>query len=460
MFYAADNLVQQELSMPKLRDPKDTASRIYNKGTPDAPRYYADFRDLRDVGGKLQALIPSGDVGATGDYTVAHALVQQRLAALTAVRALRPDAVRGRTTLYAFADHHLVRQAQHRAAEPQWLASTQLHLTRAVTFFGPHTDVSAIDVARCTAYRDHLLSLPNGRGDTMSAQTVQHHMNSLSLLFNRAIAEQLLPPGHNPVGLIFDKLKSDATPTMWLEHDEMSVLLRAARALTPERKDLAAVYWYELVAFYAYTGARETEALGLEVTDIDFDREIVRLHPSDWRRLKTKSSSRPVPLFPQLARILKAYLTGPNAPTGRLLFPGLVKDGKEHLLTDFRKVLDKLPVPERLRRDRTELELEKAEAERLDKIARWTDRRRGPKPTETLEELQAPVARTVLDPIRTKMLRHSWCTARLQTLVAGAPITIFQVSQEMGHVDVKQVTERYGHLGVINYRSQHVEFDI
>lgn len=446
--------------MPKLRDPNDVEARMYNRGTTLLPRWYADFRDFKDCGGKLQAMIPNGAVGATGDYRVAHELAQQRLGELNAVRSVRPSAVDGIRTLYAFTVHHLERQASHGKAETQRLASAQLHLTRAVTFFGPNTDLSTIDVAACTRYRDHLRAMPNGRGDVLATQTVQHHMNSLSVLFARAMAEQVIPPGENPVGLIFDKLTSDAEETVWLENDELAALLRAARALSPEREDLAFRFWFVLIACYVYTGLREAEALGLERDDVDLERLVIRVRRNRFRRVKTKQSTRSMPIFPQFAQILREYLAGPDAPTGRLLFPGAVVDGQEHMLTDFRKVLDKLPVPERLRRDRTEVELAKAEADRLDKIARWTERRRGPKPSETLEELQAPVARTVLDPIRTKMLRHSWCTARLQTLVAGAPITIFQVAQEMGHVDVKQVTERYGHLGIITYRSEHVEFDI
>jgi len=449
-----------ELLMPKLRDPNDADARMYNRGTTERPRWYADFRDFKDCGGALQALVPRGAVSATADYAVAHAMAKNRLAELTAVRRVRPSAVHGIRTLYAFAVHHLERQASHGKAETQWLESAQLHLTRAVTFFGANTDLSTIDVAACTRYRDHLRAMPNGRGDVLATQTVQHHMNSLSVLFARAIAEQVIPPMPNPVSLIFDKLTSDAEETVWLEHAELSAVLRAARELAPARTDLACRFWFVLIACYVYTGLRESEALGLECDDVDLERLVIRVRRNRFRRLKTKQSTRSVPIFPQFAHILREYLSGPDAPRGRLLFPGALVDGQERTLTDFRKLLDKLPVPERLRRDRTALELEKAEAERLEKIARWTDGRRGPKPLETLAALQAPIARTVLDPIRTKMLRHSWCTARLQTLVAGAPITIFQVAQEMGHVDVKQVTERYGHLGVINYRSEHVEFDI
>ena len=121
--------------------------------------------------------------------------MQQRLAALNEVSALRPSALRRIGTRYAFAAHHLERHASHGEAEPQWLASAQLHLTRAVTFFGPHTDLSTVNVAACTCYRDHWRALSNGRGETLATQTVQHHMNSLSVLFARAMAEQMISPG-------------------------------------------------------------------------------------------------------------------------------------------------------------------------------------------------------------------------------------------------------------------------
>lgn len=156
--------------------------------------------------------------------------------------------MRGIGTLYAFAVHHLERQASHGKAEPQWLASAQLHLTRAVTFFGPHTDLSTINVAACTRYRDHLRALPNGRGETLATQTVQHHMNSLSVLFTRAMVEQVIPAGPIPVGLIVDKPTSDSEETAWLDNNELSVLLRAARGLAPEREDLAVRFWYVLIA--------------------------------------------------------------------------------------------------------------------------------------------------------------------------------------------------------------------
>lgn len=446
--------------MPKLRPSNDPTSRIYDRGLAGAPRYYADFRDFANEGGKLQALIGAGEQRATGDHALAVSLTVARLAALQAVRKVRPAGVAARRTFSAFADHHLCRMATNDVAEKQWLESAERHLRRAADFFGAHIDLAQLDVAKCAAFQDHMRRAPNGRGGIMSSQSVSHHMNSLSSMLGRALSEQVLPAGANPVGLIYDEIVADAKATPWLEADEMSVMLRAARELRPTRGDLAAPFWFPLVATYAYTGARETEALGFQRSDYDFERGRLRFQPNKWRRLKSEKSDRTVPLFPQYVRIMREYLDGPDAPTGDLMFPCIDGDGAERMLTDFRKVLDKLPVPARLVRPRTAAELLEAEGERLRKVERIVAKGRGPKPVETLDALMAPVSTTIIDPIRTRMLRHSWCTARLQTLVHGSPIAVFQVAKEMGHADSAQVDKRYGHLGVINYRSEHVEFDL
>src|SRR3989442_13509869 len=63
------------------------------------------------------------------------------------------------------------------------------------------------------------------------------------------------------------------------------------------------------------------------------------------------------------------------------------RTGEETMLTDFRKLLDMVAV------------------------------RAGWKPGE----------------IRSKMFRHTYCAARLQTLDQGAPVSLFTVAKELGH---------------------------
>ena len=56
----------------------------------------------------------------------------------------------------------------------------------------------------------------------------------------------------------------------------------------------------ELISTLLLTGGRETEVLGVEVDDVSLDRGVVTFRPNEWRRLKTASSHRSVPLWPQL----------------------------------------------------------------------------------------------------------------------------------------------------------------
>ena len=49
--------------------------------------------------------------------------------------------------------------------------------------------------------------------------------------------------------------------------------------------------------------------------------------------------------------------------------------------------------------------------------------------------------------IRSKMFRHTYCAARLQTLDAGAPVSTYPVAHEMGHGGEAMVRRVYGHLG-------------
>src|SRR5260370_40231286 len=96
---------------------------------------------------------------------------------------------------------------------------------------------------------------------------------------------------------------------------------------------------YPLIATFLLTGGRESEVLGLEVRDVSTDRKIITFRPNRWRRLKTPTSFRAVPLWPQLAEILGAYLV--QRLPARLLFPSF-HTGDEAMVTDWRKLLDRI----------------------------------------------------------------------------------------------------------------------
>ena len=136
----------------------------------------------------------------------------------------------------------------------------------------------------------------------------------------------MVPAGYNPVGALIDKPTATRQEAHWLEVHEAALFLEGARTYRPKRGDIALPFLHELVAAFLLTGGRESEVYGLEVEDVSFDRGTVTFRPNEWRRLKTATSRRTVPLWPQLEEILRSYVF--PSPPGRLLFPA-TRAGKE-----------------------------------------------------------------------------------------------------------------------------------
>ena len=62
--------------------------------------------------------------------------------------------------------------------------------------------------------------------------------------------------------------------------------------------------------------------------------------------------------------------------------------------------------------------------------------------------------------IRSKMFRHTYCAARLQTVDQGAPVSTYTVAREMGHGGEAMVRRVYGHLGQVRHRAEAVEYRV
>jgi len=181
-----------------------------------------------------------------------------------------------------------------------------------------------------------------------------------------------------------------------------------------KRAAAARPFIYPLIATYLLTGGRESEVLGLEVGDVNFERKTIPFRPNDWRRLKTRTSHRTVPLWPQIEVILKNYLREGDAPrVGGFLFPShrLPMTG---LVTDFREALD-------------------AVAQR----AGWEE-----------------------GEVRSKAFRHTYCAARLRAPDNGAPVSIYTVGKEMGNGGEALVKRVYGHIGAVRHRAEVVEYRV
>ncbi len=397
--------------MPRKR----RRNRLYWK----SGRAYADYRNL---GGKLEAVKPPGSKLATTDADVATALIAERVKVLESIK--RGIAIIGRgqeQPLGPYAQHHLTRKKQLAEATDWTLGSLQLQLERAVTFFGQDKFLTAIDVTGVQDWATWLRGQFSGRrgNKALSDGAVRHHLNTLSNLYRRAGSERVVPPGYNPVAAWEKKPKGKPEEARWLEPHEVALLLEACKTYRPEpdEDDYKALSdLHALVSTFVLTGGRYAEVVGLAREDVSFTRRTVTIREHPWRRLKTETSRRVVPLWPQLEATLRAYLDGPNGPSGPLLFPSghrRVRGADDPtMLTDIRGALDAV-----------------AEA------AGWK-----------------------AGEIRTNMFRHIYCSGRLQTLDRGAPVSVYTVARELGHGGESLVKKVYGHLGDVRHRAEVVEY--
>ena len=391
--------------------PKKT-SRIYWRDQGGVRRAYID---LRDLGGGRQALKVKGEKRGTTDPDIAAELAARRVKELEGQKRrkviLGVERVEG---LKAFAAQHLLQKAKGGKVTAQWLEAAEYHLRDAINFFGEDRDVASITTADAQRYANHLQTVSNGRKGTLSASSQRHYLNSLSNLYRRAQSEGLVSPGYNPVAALMEKPSGKAAEASWLEPHEAALLLESARTYRPD-PDAHAGPLYPLLAVMLLTGGRTSEVLGLEVDDVSFQRQTITFRPNDWRRLKTLTSHRSVPLWPQLEAILRLYFADMEREggLGRLLFPSPVTHS-ESLITDFRKSLDAVA-----------------------KRAGWEK-----------------------GEVRSKAFRHTYCAARLQTLDRGAPVSPYTVGQELGHGGTAMVQRVYGHLGQVRDRSEVVEYRI
>jgi len=375
-------------------------------------RAYGDFRSYADVGGGREALVPPGSSRATTNPELAEELAAKRFEELRRLRKRREQlGLTELPTLAQYAAHHLRQKARAGRVTREHMKDLEHRLRVAVEFLGEDRTLASMTVRDIDRYGAWLAEQPNRRGGCLSPGTQRHYLNAISNLFRRAASEDIVEPGFNPVAAMMDKPMARRAEAAWLEVSDAALLLESARTWRSPQRRFNSVH--PMIATFLLTGGRQSEVLGLETADISFDRKTVTFRPNQWRRLKTSTSPRVVPLWPQLEEILREHVFDSDEPPGQLLFPSY-KARSEQPITDIRKSLDAI-------------------AERVG----W---KRGE--------------------IRARSFRHTYCAARLQTLDHGAPVSQWTVARELGHGGTQLVDRVYGHLGQVRHRSDVVEYRV
>src|SRR5690349_19541103 len=259
----------------------------------------------------------------TDDYVTALRILEQRredrrIGRPATTEPLTPTALEAYVAVYLKKKEGKVRPQSH--------AAIKMHLARAVTKFGAVRQLASIRAKDVREWDSWLAAPPFN----LSGGPRRQHLNSLSNLCRYAREDEVVPSGFDPVGDMTDKPTGAKREARWLEIDLASLFLEAAKRYESPRPDLAVPFTHELVATLLLTGGRPSEVTALRVGDVNLSRMLVTI-----RGTKTENAVRVVPLWPQLAAILRPYVAGKGPEA--LLFP--TPKNSDRPLKDLRKLL-------------------------------------------------------------------------------------------------------------------------
>lgn len=394
-------------------NPRKRETRLYARNG----RWWADFRD---VGGRQEPMVPTGERMATTDRDLAERLAAARLEELERLReVVQKRGVREVLTVEEAAARYLHEKAEAGNTRASTLENIEYRLRIFCEAMpadprfekgdprrraGGDRYLHEIDAGDVKALMSALRKRKSRKGGTLSRAIQRHVLDSGAALFRWAQEEALYHEGLNPCKLR-DRPKIVAVEAPWLEPTEVAALLDAAA----NRYGVTSVEFAALSTF-AYTGGRRMEVLGLEPGDIAFERRRVFFRPNGTRLLKTPTSKRAVPLWPRLEAILRAYLRA-NPRIGEVLLFDSLRSKRGGLTSGWDYRLRKLKKDAQLRQR-----------------------------------------------VTIKSFRHAYASARLQTLDRGEPVSPFTVTRELGHKSTAMLDSVYAHLGEFRHRAEIVDF--
>lgn len=163
-------------------------------------------------------------------------------------------------------------------------------LARAIAFFGDRP-INEISMQDCNAFLSSLRDL--------AQKTVRNHKAVLAMIFDYAVSEGLITQNPCDRIKISDKLKKSSREALTGSQREEILSTK------PDE--------FQLAYLILFTGCRLGEALALEYSDVDWNKDVIHITKAvhfDGNkpvigRLKTAESKRDIPLLPQLRQRLK-----------------------------------------------------------------------------------------------------------------------------------------------------------
>jgi integrase len=220
--------------------------------------------------------------------------------------------------------------------EANSLATARMHLCHFERTLGASFDLRKLTLADMQA---HLVKRRKGgdprrkkpRSKPISAVTLRLEVSTLRAAWNWAVLSGLVTGPFPAKGLQYPKADEQPPFMTWQEVERRvhaggdpselwdCVFLRkeeVADLLTYVKEHATAPWLYPMVATAAYTGARRSELLRMELADVDFETETVLVR--EKKRSRKQRTTRRVSMTPALRAVLQEWVSG--HPGGKFLF--------------------------------------------------------------------------------------------------------------------------------------------
>lgn len=234
------------------------------------------------------------------------------------------------------------------AMEESSLLTIGVHLKHLGETLGEKYPARSLTLADMQRHIDRRLG-KKYRGRRLSPVTVRKEVTTLRTIWNWGVLHGLVSGSFPSKGLVYPKTDEKASFLTWTEIERKI----AGGMVTPEREELwdclylrkeeiaqlltfvkehAAHPWlYPMVCTAAHTGARRSELLRIEVTDVDLETDSLLIR--EKKRSRKQRTTRHVSLTPFLKNVLKDWLA--THPGGRFLFAqaGIIARSKKRSST-------------------------------------------------------------------------------------------------------------------------------
>ena len=200
----------------------------------------------------------------------------------------------------------------------------QTHRNNLERLIGRRTKAATFGTGDIQKYVDKRSKEPGRRG-TIQATTIRKEITTLSTIFKWAVSNGHIESAPEKKGIRYPKGKEKPPFITWdeidrkvkrggLSNDEVTELWECLFLNTSEITDLLSHvkqnarqgFIYPAFVFAAHTGARRSEIARAQISDIDFESEMITIR--ELKRVRGMQSTRRVPMSPMLKNVLSDWI--------------------------------------------------------------------------------------------------------------------------------------------------------